>query len=196
MAPRYKTPIPEPRKGRNHQPLDMNTTVLRLGHRPQRDKRLSTHLILCARALGAQKVIYSGEEDPRLEEGIKDIVKRWGGDFEIQYDSNWRGVVKQWKGNIVHLTMYGIPVEEATPKIRNHDEPLLVVVGGPKVPRDMYEHATWNVSVTTQPHSEVSALALFMYLLQGESALKHEFPGGSIKITPSEHGKEVEVSKD
>ena len=196
MAPRYKTHIPEPRKGRTHQPLDMNTTVLRLGHRPQRDKRLSTHLILCARALGAQKVIYSGEEDPRLEEGIKDIVERWGGDFQIEYESNWRGIVKQWKGNIVHLTMYGIPLEEATQEIRIHDEPLLVVVGGPKVPRDMYENATWNVSVTSQPHSEVSALALFMYLLQGEPALKHEFPGCSIKITPSERDKEVEVSKD
>ena len=196
MAPKYKTHIPEPRKVRNHQPLDMNTTVLRLGHRPLRDKRLSTHLILCARALGAQKVIYSGEEDLRLEEGIRDIVERWGGDFQIQYELNWRGVVKQWKGNIVHLTMYGIPVEEAIQEIRAHDEPLLVVVGGPKVPRDMYENSTWNVSVTTQPHSEVSALALFMYLLRGESALKHEFPGGSIKITPSERGKEVEVSKD
>ena len=70
------------------------------------------------------------------------------------------------------------------------------MVGGPKVPRDMYENATWNVSVTTQPHSEVSALSIFMYLLQGEATLQHEFPGGSIKITPSERGKEVEVSKD
>ena len=174
----------------------MNITVLRLGHRPQRDKRLSTHLILCARALGAEKVIYSGDEDPRLEEGIRDIVERWGGDFSVEYESNWRGVVKQWGGKIVHLTMYGLPVEEAAPVIGQSDEPLLVVVGGPKVPRDMYENATWNVSVTTQPHSEVSALAIFLYLLRGETALKHEFPGGSIKITPSERGKEVEVSKD
>jgi len=174
----------------------MNITVLRLGHRPHRDKRLSTHLILCARALGAEKVIYSGEEDPRLEEGIGDIVERWGGEFSIEYDSNWRGVVKQWKGNIVHLTMYGIPVEEGAPMISETEEPLLVVVGGPKVPRDMYEHATWNVSVTNQPHSEVSALAIFMLLLQGEDALKHDFSGGSIQITPSERGKCVEVSKD
>ena len=174
----------------------MNITVLRLGHRPQRDKRLSTHLILCARALGAKKVVYSGEEDPRLEDGIQDIVERWGGDFTIEYQSNWRRVVNQWKGKIVHLTMYGMPVEEATPEITKQEEPLLVVVGGPKVPRDMYENASWNVSVTTQPHSEVSALAIFMYLLQGESALQHEFPGGSIKITPSARGKEVEVSKD
>ena len=174
----------------------MDITVLRLGHRPQRDKRLSTHLILCARALGATKVIYSGDEDPRLEDGIKDIGERWGGDFTIEYESNWRRIVKQWQGKIVHLTMYGTPVEDAAPEISQHETPLLVVVGGPKVPRDMYKNASWNVSVTTQPHSEVSALAVFMYLLQGEAALGHEFPGGSIKITPSERGKSVEVSKD
>ena len=108
----------------------------------------------------------------------------------------WRKIVKQWQGKIVHLTMYGTPVEVAAMEIREHVEPLLVVVGGPKVPRDMYESATWNVSVTTQPHSEVSALAIFMYLLQGEAALGHDFSGGSIKITPSKRGKSVEVSKD
>ena len=116
--------------------------------------------------------------------------------FEIEYEANWRRVVKQWEGKIVHLTMYGLPVEEAAPIIHDCAEPLLVVVGGPKVPRDVYENATWNVSVTTQPHSEVSALALFMYLLEGERALKHEFTGGSISITPNERGKDVKVSKD
>jgi len=141
-------------------------------------------------------VIYSGDEDQRLEAGIDDIVDRWGGEFVLEYESNWRGVVKQWEGNIVHLTMYGLPVEVAAPKIGGTEEPLLVVVGGPKVPRDVYDHATWNVSVTNQPHSEVSALAIFMLLLQGEDALQHEFSGGSINITPSERGKCVEVSKD
>jgi len=141
-------------------------------------------------------VIYSGDEDSRLEEGIKDTVDRWGGEFEIEYEVNWRRVIKQWEGKIVHLTMYGLPLEEAAPIISECEEPLLVVVGGPKVPRDVYENATWNVSVTTQPHSEVSALALFMYLLEPEKALKHEFPGGSISITPSERGKDVEVSKE
>ncbi|MBD3173471.1 tRNA (cytidine(56)-2'-O)-methyltransferase [Candidatus Bathyarchaeota archaeon] len=174
----------------------MNITVLRLGHRPQRDKRLSTHLILCARALGAGKVVYSGDRDPRLEEGVTDIVDRWGGEFSLEYEENWRRVVKEWVGNIVHLTMYGVPVEETAPAIGEEDKPLLVVVGGPKVPRDMYEKATWNISVTNQPHSEVSALAIFMYLLQGDKALKHDFPGASINIKPSEHGKDVEVSKD
>jgi len=174
----------------------MDITVLRLGHRPQRDKRLTTHLILCARALGAKKVVYSGDRDPRLEDGIRKIVERWGGDFQVEYQSEWRKVVTSWDGDIVHLTMYGLPVEKTAPVIREAGNPILVVVGGPKVPRDMYEYATWNVSVTTQPHSEVSALALFMYILQGDEALSHRFPKASIRITPSERGKNVEVSKD
>ena len=171
----------------------MTITVLRLGHRPQRDKRLSTHLILCARALGAERAIYTGTEDPRLEEGIAKIVQEWGGEFSLEYASSHRSVIRNWKGKIVHLTMYGVEAEEAAKEVKEVEEPVLVVVGGAKVPWDVYEEADWNVSVTTQPHSEVSALAIFMYLIGGEDALRHEFPGGRIKITPNPRGKDVQV---
>jgi len=174
----------------------MTITVLRLGHRPQRDKRLSTHLILCARALGAEKVIYTGMEDPRLEEGIASVVEEWGGSFEVEYSSSHRGIIRNWDGKIVHLTMYGLQAHEAAKEVKEIDEPLLIVVGGSKVPWDVYEEADWNVSVTTQPHSEVSALAIFMHLLQGDAALQHEFPGGRLKITPNPKGKDVEVQGD
>jgi len=174
----------------------MTITVLRLGHRPQRDKRLSTHLILCARALGADKVIYTGMEDPRLEEGIASVVEEGGGSFEIEYYPSHRGVIRNWDGKIVHLTMYGVQAHEAAKEVREIKEPLMIVVGGAKVPWDVYEEADWNVSVTTQPHSEVSALAIFMHLLQGDAALQHEFPGGRLKITPNPKGKDVEVEGD
>lgn len=171
----------------------MTITVLRLGHRPQRDKRLSTHLIMCARALGAEKVIYTGMRDPRLEEGIANVVKEWGGSFELEYTSSHRSVIRNWEGKMVHLTMYGLQAHEVVNEVKENDEPLLIVVGGAKVPWDVYEEADWNVSVTTQPHSEVSALAIFMHLLQGDEALQHEFPDGRLKITPNPRGKDVEV---
>ena len=38
--------------------------VLRLGHRIGRDARISTHCGLVARALGANKIIYSGDTRP------------------------------------------------------------------------------------------------------------------------------------
>lgn len=173
----------------------MTITVLRLGHRPQRDKRLSTHLILCARAFGAEKVIYTGMKDPRLEEGIAYVVTEWGGCFELEYASSHRSIIRNWDGKMVHLTMYGLQAHEAVKEVKEIDEPLLIVVGGSKVPRDVYEEADWNVSVTTQPHSEVSALAVFMHMLQGNAALQHEFPGGRLRITPSQRGKDVDVEE-
>jgi len=53
----------------------MSITVLRLGHRPHRDKRASTHLMLAARAFGADNVFYSGIKDSRIEESIKKVCK-------------------------------------------------------------------------------------------------------------------------
>jgi len=171
----------------------MTITVLRLGHRPQRDKRLSTHLVLCARALGAKNAIYTGVRDPKYEEGIASIVQEWGGEFTLEYAESHRSIIRNWEGKIVHLTMYGIQADEAAKEVREVEEPVLIVVGGAKVPWDVYEEADWNVSVTTQPHSEVSALAIFMYLLGGDESLRHEFPGARIKITPNSKGKDVHV---
>ncbi|MBI0582046.1 MAG: tRNA (cytidine(56)-2'-O)-methyltransferase, partial [Methanomassiliicoccales archaeon] len=51
-------------------------TVLRLGHRPERDKRITTHVALTARAFGARRIIVS-TKDPVLEESINDVVKRF-----------------------------------------------------------------------------------------------------------------------
>ena len=76
----------------------MSVTVLRLGHRPQRDKRLTTHLILAARAFGAEKVIYSGVMDTKMEERIRSVVKEWGGKFTLEYNENWRKIVKGFEG--------------------------------------------------------------------------------------------------
>jgi tRNA (cytidine56-2'-O)-methyltransferase len=174
----------------------MKITVMRLGHRPARDKRLSTHLLLAARAFGASDAVYSGTMDPGLEESVAKIVRDWGGDFRVVYEGNWRKVIREWEGKVVHLTMYGLPAQGAVSEVRAADEPLLVVVGGPKVPREMYETADWNVSVTTQPHSEVSALAVFLHLLLGGSELGLEFPEARLRIVPSARGKDVVVSKD
>ena len=41
--------------------------VLRLGHRLKRDERLSTHVGLASRALGADKIIYSGVRTLKIE---------------------------------------------------------------------------------------------------------------------------------
>ena len=177
----------------------MQIVVLRLGHRPERDKRITTHIGLVARAFGADEMMLTSR-DPHVEESLEDVAKRWGGGFIMRKDVSWKGEVMHWKemgGKIVHLTMYGSNLPDVIDEIRGC-ESLLVAVGAEKVPAEMYDLADWNVAVGNQPHSEVAALAIFLdRLFEGKELFK-EFEGG-LKIVPSPHGKQVlypDFSKD
>jgi tRNA (cytidine56-2'-O)-methyltransferase len=163
-------------------------TVLRLGHRPERDKRITTHVCLTARALGAERAVIT-ERDDRVVEAVQDITGRFGGPFTIESGVPYRPLLKGFDGTKVHLTMYGMPVQEVVPRI-DLSRPLLVVVGAEKVPRDVYELVDHNVAVGNQPHSEVAALAVLLYALQGPRVFEKEFVG-KLHVEPSERGKVV-----
>ncbi|WP_456422681.1 tRNA (cytidine(56)-2'-O)-methyltransferase [Thermococcus sp.] len=170
--------------------------VLRLGHRPERDKRITTHVALTARAFGADKIIISAEEDEHVKESVEDVVNRWGGPFEIEFNLSWKKILREWreKGVIVHLTMYGIHVDEAMPKVKEElkrGKDILVVVGAEKVPREVYELAHYNVAIGNQPHSEVAALAVFLDRLLDGEGLRKKFKGAKLRIIPQEKGKKV-----
>jgi len=139
-------------------------SVLRLGHRVPRDERASTHLALTARALGADELIYSGDRDRGLEDKINDVVRRWGGGFRITYTDRPLETVREYsaRGYVsVHLTMYGIGINDVMDTILRRDR-VLVIVGGEKVPRTYFEVSDFNVAVGWQPHSEIAALAIFL----------------------------------
>ena len=57
--------------------------------------------------------------------------------------------------------MYGEAWRNATRSIPN-DKPAVVVVGGTKVPSEVFHLSDYNISVGNQPHSEVAALAVFL----------------------------------
>jgi len=163
-------------------------TVLRLGHRPGRDKRITTHVALVARAFGADRVLISAE-DSAIEETVRSMVVRFGGDFRIESGIAWRKVLKGWKGVSVHLTMYGERMDDVIPQLPP-DKDLLVVVGAEKVPREVYEETDFNVGVGNQPHSEVAALGVFLdRYLQG-SAVSKDFDG-EMCVVPTPRGKLV-----
>src|SRR3972149_6481332 len=67
--------------------------VLRLGHRVGRDERISTHCGLVARALGADSIIYSGDHDGNMIEGLNETAKRWGGKFAVTYEPDWKKII-------------------------------------------------------------------------------------------------------
>ena len=172
----------------------MKVWILRLDHRLIRDSRTSTHLLLVARAFGANRMLYTGRVDKALEERVQKVVDDWGGSFSTEYCNDWKSVVKEWKingGEIIHLTMYGLPIQKVIEKIRLSQKHKLVVVGGSKVPSEMYEIANWNVSITSQPHSEIAALSVFLHEFFEGKELIENFDGAKMKIVPQKQGKKI-----
>ncbi len=171
----------------------MEVCVLRLGHRPARDKRVTTHLGLVARAFGADEIVICGARDEGVVESLRGVVKRWGGRFKARVGEAWRREISKYRKrgfSIVHLTMYGMPVQRAIGKIKRKQK-ILVVVGGEKVPYEVYEIADFNVSITSQPHSEIAALSIFLDRLFGGREMEKKYEGGEVEIVPKARGKHV-----
>jgi tRNA (cytidine56-2'-O)-methyltransferase len=166
--------------------------VLRLGHRPSRDKRVTTHVALTARAFGADE-IWVSTKDGALEKTVASVVARFGGGFVIRTGVKWRDAIKSWKGKSVHLTMYGEQIDGVLPSM-DASADILVVVGAEKVPRDVYDLVDWNMSVGNQPHSEIAALAVFLDRLTRGANLYAE-TGGPMKVVPNPRGKTVVDSR-
>ena len=163
--------------------------VLRLDHRLKRDARLTTHVALVSRAFGASKIYYSGQQDPSLENSIKKITKNWGGSFKIEYTKNPLKLLQN-KKTIVHLTMYGLSIQKKISEIRKHKN-LLIIVGGSKVPIEYYKLSNFNISITNQPHSEVSALSILLHEYFKGKELNINFKNAKLKIIPQEQGKKL-----
>lgn len=166
--------------------------VLRLGQRYVRDDRTLTHLCLVSRALGAESIhLEDAEKD--VTSTVEGVNRTWGGDFRVYLGEPWRNVMKRAKQEgrmVVHLTMYGMPIQDVAPALRKLDK-VLIVVGGPKVPGKVYHEADYNVAVTSQPHSEVAALAIALHEIQGGEELKRTFQKSKLRILPTPRGKRV-----
>jgi tRNA (cytidine56-2'-O)-methyltransferase len=172
----------------------MKIFVLRLSHRIGRDVRITTHCALVSRAFGADGFVYSGERDTKLEATIRKVAANWGGGFRCEYTDSYMKFIRKWKakkGAVAHLTVYGIPVQKAAPKLRKLRKPLLLVVGGEKVPPEVYQASDWNISVTSQPHSEVAALAITLDRIHSGRQMERKFPGAKLVVVPQERGKKV-----
>ncbi|WP_123534195.1 tRNA (cytidine(56)-2'-O)-methyltransferase [Halosimplex salinum] len=167
--------------------------VLRLGHRPGRDDRMTTHVGLTARALGADRVVF-GPEASGAGDTVRDITDRFGGPFEVELTDSPKGVIGDWEGLVVHLTMYGLPIQDVEGDLQEslaEGTPLLFVVGAGKVDFDVYERADHNVAVTNQPHSEVASLAVTLDRLFDGRELDREWADADRTVVPKETGKRV-----
>ncbi|MHA1976297.1 MAG: tRNA (cytidine(56)-2'-O)-methyltransferase [Candidatus Hodarchaeales archaeon] len=175
--------------------------MFRIGHRVFRDKRITTHLALVARAFGAGGIKIAGEKDEKIIRSVSKVVSEWGGKFSIDFlpYEEWIEFLEEWKhrkGKIIHLTMYGENILNfqtnqqfrALKSSREDLNKLLVIVGGEKVPAKTFQYADWNIAITNQPHSEVGSLAIFLEKIIPNS-LEIEFPNSRRHIKPSLAGK-------
>lgn len=166
--------------------------LLRLGHRPERDKRITTHVGLTARLLGAEGMLLASD-DPGIVQTLDDVVRRWGGNFYVKNNVNFKQEMRDWQaagGKICHLSMYGINLPDVTDELKSCDR-LMIVVGAEKVPPEVYQLADWNIAVGSQPHSEVAAVAITLDRIADSEPLRRKFPEAELTIIPSEKGKRV-----
>lgn len=187
-------------KNRKNTNIFPEVVILRWGHR-HRDKRLTSHVALTARALGASGFIMSDIFDSKVKETIQNVVESWGGAFKFDMGKSWKSVVKDWKrkkGVIVHLTAYGenIHTSDVMKRIKDTGKNILVMVGSKKVPADFFsqEISDFNVAIGNQPHSECSSLAIFLdRYFDGKELSEDYICNQKKKIIPQVRGKRVEV---
>ena len=86
--------------------------------------------------------------------------------------------------------MYGEKIDEVAEDIRKNQN-ILIVVGAEKVPRSIYEKSNYNVSVSNQPHSEISALAIVLDRLHKGKQFDTKFENSARRIIPTKKGKKV-----
>ena len=191
-----KRPKKSSKKATNPQKI----VALRWGHRPQRDARLTTHVALTARALGASGFLLSDTVDEKIKESIEKVTRNWGGNFFFEMGTAWKSIVRAWKakgGIVVHLTAYGenVQTSDVVDRIKSFRKDVLVIVGSQKVPKEFFstDVSDFNVSVGNQPHSECAALAVFLdRFFEGKELVKG-FKKAKIKIIPQERGKKTVV---
>ena len=148
---------------------------------------------MVARAFGADRIIVCGNEDLSMKKSVDSISKHWGGKFKIEFVNDWKKeLTKLHKQGFVsvHLTMYGEPIMEKEEEISKNNK-VCVIIGSQKVERAVYNKATYNISITNQPHSEIAALAVTLDRLQNGKELAKKFIGREKEIVPQARSKKV-----
>ena len=182
--------------------LEPETGVLRIGHRPERDKRITTHTALVARAFGAKHYYLASVCDWSVMRTIINVEKNWGRGFEtvscglkpMDYIETWRKTVG---GLVAHLTMYGTPINIETIKnMKRKKNAILIIIGAEKTPKEVYLTSDYNIAIGNQPHSEVAALAVFLDRLYNGAWINRVYRNPLIKVKPSEKGKQIEFLRD
>lgn len=150
-------------------------------------------LAMVARAFGASNITFSPNERQakKLSRYCQNVSKKWGGKFGVSFTDNWKSVVSEKKNYLkIYLTRYGVPMKDLGYQIKTYKN-VLVVVSFSESIKPLYDSADFNVSLSVQPHSCASSIAIFLHeFYQGRELAMH-FENAMYKINPDQHGINV-----
>ncbi|MGC8478429.1 MAG: hypothetical protein ACP5NE_00670 [Candidatus Micrarchaeia archaeon] len=139
-------------------------------------------LALTARAFGAQSVTFTMRANRKLANYIKRTNSRWGGKFDVYFEKNWNEVIERSKNyEKVYLTLGGVPINKMIYRIRTYKNIMLIVTLQGRE-RDFGQFADFNVSITNQPHSTISSVAVFLHMFYSGRELAIRFNNAKYKI--------------
>ena len=174
--------------------MTREAAVLRLGHRPERDQRVTTHVGLTARALGARRFFLAGD-DQGVVSSIGDVVERWGGGFEAENNVKWRRCIADWKaGGRERGPPDHVRAEPARRDRRGpHPRPGAGRGRGREGPgRGLRPRRLQRRGHEPAPLGDRGARGLPRSGTSRGARLTASFPGARIRVVPSAHGKLAE----
>ncbi|MCL4389643.1 hypothetical protein M1397_03495 [Candidatus Marsarchaeota archaeon] len=150
----------------------------------------SVDMSLIARAFGAANITFSPANSrikAKLKKHMAQVSKKWGGKFEVDFCNNWLELVKNKRNYIkIYLTRYGIPLRKMTYRITTYKNILLIATTSESV-KSVYTNADFNISISSQPHTCGSSLAVFLHDFYHGRELAMHFENAESKVVPSDH---------
>ncbi|MEM3841088.1 MAG: hypothetical protein QXN59_00100 [Candidatus Micrarchaeaceae archaeon] len=155
-------------------------------------------ICLTARALGASSAVFTISNPQlisRLKRSCSVVAKKWGGNFSVQFTSNWKGYLESRRNyKTVHLTRYGIPVQKRLYTLRSYKN-IIIAISTTKELKSMCTVADFNISITSQPHSSIAAMAIFLNQYFAGRELSLNFSNAKFKVLPSQNEQLLKRTK-
>ncbi len=155
-------------------------------------------LSLITRAFGAANITFS-PTNPRIKSRLKrhmaQMSRKWGGKFDVEFCNNWLELIKNKRNYIkIYLTRYGIPLRKMTYRINTYKNILLIATTSEST-KAVYTNADFNISISSQPHTCGSSLAVFLHDFYHGRELAMHFENAESKVVPSEHKVIIKEAK-
>ncbi len=152
-----------------------------------------------SRAFGASNITFfpfkGAGMEAKLKNAVRHISKKWGGGFSVYFCNNWEKFIKEKRNYLkIYLTRYGIPITKMRYRISTYKNILLIVSFSESI-KKAYDVADFNISISSQPHTCGSSIAIFLHDFYQGRELAMRFENPKYKIVPSQHGILVKSNK-